>query len=144
MANQTLDYVEQEVECADPVRLIELLYQRALRDLQNAHELWPEPEHAADAIQHVVHAQRILLELQRSLDHQVGGRFSQNLARLYEYMQFRLAEATSLPPQSAPARIAEIIELLGSLSAAWSTMAQERHNAPAVAVLAHDRMLMES
>jgi len=126
MNNTAYDYVAQEVESADPARMIELLYQRALRDLKGAIELWPTLDRSPAAIQLLVHAQAILTELQASLNYKDGGQLAATLGQLYEYMQFRIVEITTRRGADESAGIEEIIGLLGSLSDAWSIMSRER------------------
>lgn len=142
MNNTTYDYVAQEVESADPARMIELLYQRALRDLKNAAELWPALDRSPAAIQLLVHAQSILTELQASLNYREGGELAVTLGRLYEYMQFRIVEITTRRATDEPEHIEEIIELLGSLSDAWSIMSSERVDHSEAAALLRDGTLV--
>ena len=76
--------------------LVELLYERAVRDLEGARELMlldEDPRAMADAIQLIVHAQAIITELQASLNLKAGGELAVNLLRIYEYMQYRLSES---------------------------------------------------
>jgi len=126
MNEYTRDYVAQEVECADPARIIEMLYQRALRDLKNACELWPMLDQSPAAIQLLVHAQSIVKELQASLNYNDGGELATQLGRLYEYMQFQLCEISTRRGPDETRNIEEIIFLLSSLSDAWSIMARDR------------------
>jgi flagellar secretion chaperone FliS len=118
------EYLAQEVEGVEPARLTELLYQRAVRDLENARDLWGS-EQMPEAIRHVVHAQQILLELQRSLDFGRGGALAHSLGQLYEYMQFRLSESTQQASTAQLQQINEVVKLLGSISDAWSAMLRE-------------------
>ena len=122
MNANTYHYLTEEVQSADPARLIQLLYQRALRDLHAARELWPAVASAPKGIHLAVHAQCILKELQLSLNYQEGGELAVTLGRLYEYMQFRLVEIVGRQSESDASEIDEIIDLLSSLSEAWSTM----------------------
>ena len=64
-------------------------------------------------------AYEILTELSVSLDHQKGGKISQQLGRLYDYMQGRLLEANI---QQADAPLAETLGLLSTLSEAWASV----------------------
>lgn len=125
MGPSTEEYVAQEVMCADPVRLVELLYQRALRDLQGAHELWAVSDRRVEAIHLALHAQLIIKELHTSLNLNEGRELATYLSRLYEFMQFQLVEAISTRDDRSVRKVAEVIELLQPLSEAWSTMARE-------------------
>lgn len=142
MNNTAYDYVAQEVESADPARMIELLYQRALRDLKNAVELWPTLDRSPAAIQLLVHAQAILTELQLSLNYKDGGQLAETLGQLYEYMQFRIVEITTRRAADESQSIEEIIGLLSSLSDAWSIMSRERVEAGHASELLRDGELV--
>jgi flagellar biosynthetic protein FliS len=137
----TEQYVAQEVMCADPVRLVELLYQRALRDLQGACELWPAPDRQVEAIHLALHAQLIIKELHASLNLNEGRELATYLSRLYEFMQYQLMDAISTRDDGAVRKVAEVIELLQPLSEAWSTMARE-HWASNAATLVHGECLV--
>lgn len=120
------DYVTQQVESADPARLVELLFQRAVRDLQSAREAWATGPQSPETIRLVVHAQSILNELSRCLNVAEGGVLARDLARLYEYMQFRLLEGVQSASGEGVHSISEVLELLSSLSDAWSEMARQQ------------------
>jgi len=126
MGNHASEYVEQDVKCADPGRLVELLFERAVRDLRNANELWPELRTSPTAIHLVVHAQCILLELQKSLNLEQGGELALHLARLYQFIQGELASATETRNEESMRKINVVIELLSSLGDAWSGMLRQQ------------------
>lgn len=128
MKTNTQYYITEEVQSADPSRLIEMLYQRALRDLHAAREMWPMLDSAPKGIHLAVHAQCILKELQCALNYQEGGELAATLGRLYEYMQFRIVEIVGRKSGDDAAEIDEVIELLSSLSEAWSTMMARQRN----------------
>ena len=132
MEKDTKEYLVQEIECAEPVRLVELLYQRALRDLECAREMWPDKARHKEAIRLAVHAQMILKELYNAVNLKEGGELAANLVRLYEFMQFQLMEATGGQDQQAARKISDVICLLQPLIAAWSTITRKHlysHNA---------------
>jgi len=104
---------------ASAAELIEMLYGRAIRDLEGAVELFAlqgEPRSQADAIHLIVHAQQIVAELNHSLNLKDGGVLASNLARLYEYIQFRLTEAVS---KRDVGPVVEVSKLLSDLREAW-------------------------
>ena len=133
MADFALEYLKQEVESADPARLTELLFARAVRDLQNARELWNVSSRSVEALHHIGHAQKILLELQRTLDLKQGGEFAVKMNALYTYIQARLAEASTQSVATAPARIEEVLTHLTVISETWSTMATRCRGGAALA-----------
>ncbi len=122
MNQNTNEYMEQEVANADPAKLVDLLFQRAVRDLERAYEMWPSLARSAEAVRLALHAQAIIGELQSCLNFNDGGELAANLGRLYEYMQFRLTQAlTNHRPEDAEA-ISEVCSLLAGLSSAWTEM----------------------
>ena len=108
-------YVENDIEHQDPVELVRLLYSKAIAKLGEALEHLESgriPERAAA----VAHASEILLELQSTLDMKAGGDLAVDLARLYVYMQERLAEGNAR--QSAEP-IVECRDLLATVLEGW-------------------------
>ena len=106
-------YVENDVEHQDPVELVRLLYSKAIAKLGEAldHlEAGRIPERATA----VAHASEVLLELQAALNMEAGGEIALNLARLYVYMQERLAEGngrqTSEPLEECRSLLSTLLE----------------------------------
>jgi len=113
---------EDVVANATPKELIGLLYDRAVRDLRGAAELFTltgDPRSQDDAIHLIVHAQQVVAELNHSLNLEDGNEVAKNLARLYEYMQFRLTESVA-NRQQAP--VVEVAELLAKIGEAWKSV----------------------
>jgi flagellar protein FliS len=115
-----------EVRNATPLRLIEMLYARAVQDLEGAvtsMDLQGDPHSEAGAIHLIVHAQQIISELNNCLKDKSEDSGTQdlkeNLKRLYEYMQYRLVEAIAKKDKNI---IEEITGLLVELRECWSTM----------------------
>lgn len=67
----------------------------------------------------ILRAQAILHELNVSLNMEAGGEFSQNMRRLYEYMDRRLMESNLRKEQTG---IREVISRTMVLRDAWSAM----------------------
>lgn len=126
MSSKTHDYLEQQVDSADPAHLVELLFQRAVRDLQNAGESWGVPAQSVENVRLVVHAQSILNELANCLNFDDGGTLARDLSRLYEYMQYRLLEAVQSRSGEGVHQVNEVLDLLSSLSDAWSEMVRQQ------------------
>lgn len=112
-------YLETAVETASPARLIVMLYDGALRFINEAiHAIQARNyEHQNYAFQH---AQRILAELISSLDFEKGGEIAENLFRLYTYMYNQLVEANL---QDSVERAQHVMQLLSELREAWDTVA---------------------
>lgn len=84
-------YVGQMVTTASPPRLLVMLYDRLLLDLQRAVECQKAAEHVK-AGGHLMHAQEIVLELNSSLRHDVWDGAHQ-LAALYAWLHTELVRA---------------------------------------------------
>jgi flagellar protein FliS len=108
-------YLESKVLSADPVELIQILYQSALDSVREARTCLAKGDVAqrSAAISKVT---RILLELTASLNHEAGQEISRNLADLYQYMQRRLLDA-NLKQSDEP--LAETQQLLTTPLDAW-------------------------
>lgn len=113
------------LEDATPHQLIEMLYDRAIRDLKNAKELFDlkgDPRSQADAIHDIVHAQQIIAELNHCLNIESGGSLAENLSHIYDYIQFRLTEGVS---KRDIAPVSECIGLLSELHDSWKKISGE-------------------
>ena len=116
-------YLESWVLTADPLELVRILYRLAMDRIREArHGL--ETGDAAARGKAICSAAQALAELASSLDHQAGGELSRRLAQLYEYMQWRLVEASRQPGVEP---LNEVLALLGTLSEAWQTFKPHTH-----------------
>jgi len=126
-------YLQNRVMSADPVELICILYERAIDLVAEARTGLANGDVLArsKAISKLV---EILSELEGSLNHQAGGKISQNLERLYRHMRTRLMTA-NLKQQEQP--LIEVESLLKTLGQAWqgirSKTAQNPSGQPAAA-----------
>lgn len=114
--NVFASYQAVQMETASRERLLIMLYEGAIRFLNQAVPAMAEGRFEA-AHGHLLRAQDILAELMATLDFKVGGEIARNLYRLYEYGNYRLAQANL---RKDPQSIAEVIELLQGLLAAWN------------------------
>jgi flagellar protein FliS len=128
MSYDVSNYLEHQVASATPGQLIEMLYDRAVRDLKGACE--GDPRSQADAIHLIVHAQQIIAELNHSLNTQEGGDLAVNLARIYEYMQYRLTEAVTKREQVP---VLDVAGLMSELHDAWKAMLEQQAGGKATA-----------
>ncbi len=109
--------VESQVSNASPHRLIQMLFEGALGRLAAAQGAIERTDHAAKG-EHMSKAIGIIGGLRSSLDMEAG-EVSDNLDRLYEYMNLRLLEATT---QNDSDKVAEVIQLLKTLKSGWDEM----------------------
>jgi flagellar protein FliS len=107
-------YLGSMVSTASPARLLVLLYDRLILDLQRAHEAQTVGEHLS-AGTHLLHAQEIILELQSSLDIEAwdgGGRLFGIYTWLYREMVRANVQRDLTATQSC-------IDLVQPLAEAW-------------------------
>ena len=109
-------YLESRVLTADPIELVNLLYQACTKAVREARHHLAEGR-IAERSKEINKACEIVIELATSLDHQRGGEISRRLAQLYDYMQARLLEA-NMHQTDTP--LAEVLGLLSTLSEAWA------------------------
>jgi flagellar protein FliS len=109
-------YLESRVLAADPVELVNLLYQASMQAVREA-RCYLAAGRIAERSREINKACAIVIELATSLDHERGGEISQRLALLYDYMQRRLLQANM---QQSDAPLADVLGLLTTLSEAWA------------------------
>lgn len=123
-------YAEGSLLNGDPVRLVISLYEGAIKSVQQARQYLKTGDILGRS-RSITKAVQILAELMISLDHEKGGEVSQNLKRLYSYMQNRLLEAHA---KKAEEPIAEVEQLLTTLLQGWNGVAElARTEAPSEA-----------
>jgi flagellar protein FliS len=121
-------YLESRVLAADPIELVQILYEHTLGQVQDARGSLAAGDIAARS-RSISRALAALAQLQGSLDHKAGGSISRNLGRLYIYMRTKLLEA-NIRQQDAP--LAEVESLLKTLGEAWTAIGPAAQAAPAV------------
>ena len=107
-------YQRINVSTADPVRMVVLLYEGAVKNLNQALNLMGQDNDGAGA--KINRALEIINYLRSSLNHEQGGEIADNLERLYEYMRDTLALANI---QSDKEKIQHVIGLLQTLLEGW-------------------------
>ncbi|GAA4626689.1 flagellar export chaperone FliS [Cellulomonas oligotrophica] len=124
-------YVAAAVETASPARLLTMLYDRLLLDVDRA-RLALEEGRRPDATQHLAHAQEIVAELVSSLDtgEWDGG---DRLLSIYTYL---LTELIGAAGTGDVARVAGCREIIEPLALTWHEAADSvaRAQAPAAPV----------
>ncbi len=108
-------YLENKVLGSDPLELVVMLYRGALDGIAGARQALAAGDirRRADAVSRSI---SILGELRASLDESRGGELSQNLARLYDYVQGLLLEGNLREKEAA---FAEAESLLRTLAEGW-------------------------
>lgn len=122
LAKYARAYKSVAVTTATPSQLVLMLFDGALRFLSTALQGF-EIEQVGLRIETVnnnsLKAQRIIRELQCSLDLKIGGEFAQRMYALYDFMVDQLIKA-NLSKDPAPMKVVE--KLLGEIRDAWAQM----------------------
>jgi flagellar protein FliS len=127
MATNAQDaYLESRILSADPVELVQILYQTAYSSVEKARRCLRQGDIAGRAkeINRVI---GVLTELASALDRQMGGDLGRNLAGLYDYMQRRVLEAHV--EQTEPP-LAEVSRLLATLLEGWASVCRKPEPEP--------------
>src|ERR1022692_2033890 len=82
-------YLESRIMTADPIELVNLLYQACVQAVREARRHLAEGR-IAERSREINKACQIVIELATSLDHERGEEISRRLALLYDYIQRRL------------------------------------------------------
>jgi flagellar protein FliS len=112
-------YLESRILSASPLDLVNILYEHAILDIEQARQSLARGDVAARS-RSISKAIAIIGELQGSLDYEAGGEIASNLGQLYQYMRARLT-AGNLRQSDSP--LAEVVNLLESLGDAWRAIA---------------------
>jgi flagellar secretion chaperone FliS len=117
--NAYQNYLEDQILTANPLQLVELLYRGALDSVVAAKRHLRSGDIRARSGA-ITKAMSIVTELSVSLNHQAGGELSQNLAKLYGYIQRLLIQANT---QQCEPPLVEAERLLTTLLEAWNACA---------------------
>lgn len=114
----TAAYREASLEHAPPIKIVRLLYQGALRNIEKARRALEQDEVAAftDALHR---ADAIVAELRFCLDHSVAPDLAGQLESLYLFAEERLAFALGERRMDAADEAAQVLKRLLS---AWSEL----------------------
>lgn len=113
--NAKNSYLKNQVMSASPNKLIEMLYQGAIKSVKIA-EIAIENNDAKNAHKELVRAQDILMELKNSLNTEVESDVTSNLESLYDFMNGRLVKANVNKDQ---ALLPPVVTMLTELLDAW-------------------------
>ena len=108
-------YRRSSIEHAPPIKIVRMLYQGALRYLDQAAE--EDPSHPSSRFNQLLgRADAIITELRLAIDHSVPGDLTANLERLYVFCEEELGRASL---ERSPVRIAGVKQVLSALLDAW-------------------------
>jgi flagellar protein FliS len=108
-------YAQNEVLHAPPERLVQILYQLAIKAIVSARECLRTKD-VPGRVYQINRAFEVAGELLNGLDYEAGGEIAANYGRLYDYCQRRLIEANTSQSDEI---LAEVQALFEDLSEAW-------------------------
>ncbi len=119
-------YRETSVKTASGGKLIVMLYEEAVRQLESAENLFSEGDKLPPASieklnKCIVKTQEIITELQVSLDMDKGGEIAQNLLSLYTFFNQQLMQANISHDSS---KLKSVRTMMTELLSAWRTAAE--------------------
>lgn len=123
-ANFARSYRQNAIQTASRGQLTLMFFDGALRFLRKGVESFEIEDYSRrnEAVNNnLVRAQEIIAELQRTLDHSVGGEFASTMDRLYDYM-YRELQKANIEKSVEP--VHNVIRFLTDIRDAWSEMLQ--------------------
>ena len=121
--NPLRSYKETQIKTATPGKLILMMYDGAIRHLNQALQEMDDEHRRYDSISNsLIKAQDIIAELMISLDFERGGEIAKNLFGLYVFMNRRLLDG-NIKKDRTP--LEEVKTLLIELRGAWAEVADK-------------------
>lgn len=111
-ANQ---YKQMSIKTASRGQILIMLYEAAIQNCRKAADAIERKDVPAKC-KHIGKVHDIVLELQSSLDHKVGGQVAEDLERLYNFMGSQLIKANA---ESSVETIRQVQKLLETLLVGW-------------------------
>jgi flagellar protein FliS len=115
------EYIESRVLTAQPVIIVEMFYQVAIRALETAIRHLKSGDAMARS-EEISRAQEAVNELMLSLDHSVGASFTPTLASLYAYVQEEIMRGHARSSQEA---LCNALSVLRPLLEGWSGVREQ-------------------
>lgn len=115
MANPYQKYKTNSILSASREQILLMLYEGAIKFTKQALEA-AESNRIADRGKYILRAYDIVMELQLSLDHKIGGELSQQLDQLYAYI---LEQYTKANMTGDPKALKSTIKVLENLYEGW-------------------------
>lgn len=109
-------YRETDLNSMSSEKMIVLLYERIVTDLQSARRAL-ENDDRIEMIKQINHSQRIISELRSALDHSIGGEISRNLDSLYTFL---FHEHLEILLDRDPVHLDNCLKVITPLLDAWS------------------------
>ncbi|MEJ2662919.1 MAG: flagellar export chaperone FliS [Spirochaetia bacterium] len=116
-------YRETQIKTATPGKLIVMLYDGAIKNINLALEKIEKKYQAYEQVSNfIIRAQDIITELMVSINFEKGGEIAKNLFSLYMYMNRKLLDANIKKDQKA---LEEVKKHLVELRSAWAEIANK-------------------
>lgn len=112
------NYVETAVTEASPHKLVEMLYEGAIKNLRIAKVFFEQHNFEKKSV-HVNKALSIVTALKAGVDIDKGGDVAENLFELYDYCHRGIFKASA---ENDTAKLDEVVDVLESLEQAWKSM----------------------
>ena len=128
------DYQSMQILSAKPEKLILMLYDGAIRFIQQGIKAMNENKIEL-AHNNLLRSQNIMVELMASLNFEKGGELAVNLFRIYEFMHYTLVQANVKKEAEPLARVAEQLKMLRE---SWSQALKKEENEKANGVSSQD------
>ena len=116
--NAAKTYQQQAVLTASKEKLVVLLYDGALLNIDRAHKAM-DANDVAGVGEAIGKAFAIIGELRASIDHEQGGEIAENLERLYGFVQDRIVVANR---DRDPSPLSEARAVLTTLKEGWNAV----------------------
>ncbi|SHK21030.1 flagellar export chaperone FliS [Thermocrinis minervae] len=124
-------YLENMVMTSNPVRLVILLYEKAIACLESALDISRKreqsPEELKEKLENLGRAQEIITVLDSTLDLEKGGEIAKNLREIYQALSNDLVR---LSLQDDPETLEKMIKVLWELKSAWEDVEKEHYGKP--------------
>ncbi len=114
------NYQNTQVQTASPEQILIMLYDGAIRFLEQASEAMGSGDYAVK-IKNIDKTLAIISELNATLDHEIGGEVAANLASLYDFMMREIPRANARNDASV---LAPVTSILRELREAWVEAAE--------------------
>lgn len=119
--NAAQQYTATAVETGSPARLVAMLYQGAIRFVNEAEEAI-EAHDTVRKADRINRALRIVQELSNALDAEVAPELCERLTSLYEYVEYELLQASTY---NETRHLGHCRRVLTRLSGAWDELADQ-------------------
>lgn len=124
MRNPYQQYKKTSIESASREKLLLLMYEGAIRFVKLAINAM-EKNNIADKGTYIGKAYDVIMELNNTLDHEVGGELAKNLESLYIFMTDNLTKANINNDKKA---LEDVLNLLNTLYDGWKQAVEKIKN----------------